>query len=578
MTTKKLIIVESPVKARFIKKLLNSSNVTKTVLSAKFDTLSTYGHVKDLPQKTLGIKFDEKKQKFYLNFVTLKRKVLQKLKEKAPLYDEIYISTDPDREGEAIAYHVYSELKKSLPPQKVEKIYRLRLHSITETHVLREVQKKEKIDLNLVKAQFARRAIDRLIGYLFSKLASKRLKQKVSVGRVQTPALYFIVKRYDEIKNFTPEEVFRLVGSFFPVYVSGLGLTFTASTSPFSSLAEAKQKLKSFLNCNRYKVENVSISQKKLPPPPPFTTSKLQREAFKRYGFSPEKTMYLAQRLYEKGHCTYIRTDSSYVTEEGLELAENFIKNKFGSHYLNLRTYENFSQPLAQEAHECIRPTHFKIPENVTNDELRLLHLVQTHFLASQMKPAVVETAEVQIKGFKDDTVTFSTTGERVVFDGFLKVLKDYFRPHNQQIFYLTKDQELNGCVNLKKEKTQPPPPYSPDTLIEELEKYGIGRPSTYAHVVQTIKNRNYVKNSKNFVPTDLALKIVKLFHEPDKKFLIDPEFTKKVEAELDKIAKGEKKPEEVISKLLEKIEKACHYLPLKLKAFKKQKQLRKSL
>jgi DNA topoisomerase-1 len=559
---KKLVIVESPSKARYLKKLLNSGRVAECFPASRFDTIATKGHVKDLPLKSLGLRIDEKTKKLYLNFVTIKKDVVELFKKKAPYYDEIYLATDPDREGEAIAYHVLSELKKVFPP---EKIYRLKLYSITESQLIKGLTEKEKLDLNLVKAQFARRAIDRLIGYPFSRLASRRLRTKVSVGRVQTPAVYFVVKRHREITNFVPQNVYYLLGSFYPIYASGASLVFTAKTEPFDSLARARESLKSLYGITHYEVAECRTSKKTINPPPPFTTARLQKEAFRKYGFPPEKTAYLAQKLYEKGHCTYVRTDSSRVSEEGLELAQNFVTEKYGPHYLELNPYEDVSQPLAQESHECIRPTHLGIPDKLTNDELRLFYLIQSYFVASQMKPAIVEVREVKIKpakkdkiAFKKGDVAFLATGERIVFDGFLKVLKDYYKPKNPQLFFIDEGQDLNGSVNLKKEKTQPPPPISADSLIDELEKHGIGRPSTYATIVKTLKEKNYVRGKKYFEPTSLAFKIIKLFSERDKKFLIDPEFTKKMESELDAVARGEKTIENVVYGLLNKVESAC--------------------
>ena len=585
-----LVVVESPTKARYVSKILNEKKEKKFSLSSvvpdvRYDVVATCGHVIDLPTNEMGVYSDG--ERYYLSFTyrsKKQRELVEKLKKrlKEGRYELVYLATDPDREGEAISYHLYREFASVFPENK---IFRARFYAITESEVWNAILRKEKIDLNLVKAQFARRAVDRIIGYVLSPYYSKVLKRTVSVGRVQTLALYFVTERFRQVRDFVPELFYYFYGSFYPIYLVGASSVFTAKTDilPVSEKGLIRSVAEVLQHSKGYAVVNKSVRKEVIQPPKPFTTASLQKAAFRKYGFSPEKTMRLAQSLYEKGHCTYVRTDSVDVSPEGYLLAREFIEKHFGEHYLNDRPIflnENFEEERRKKhAHECIRPLHFGVPTNLNEDEQRLFYLIKSNFLASHMKPAVISKVSLEIlpsyfdplykskveKIMKDEDVrkalTFKAEGSNVVFDGFLKVLKDEFRPENEHLFSFNEGQALNGLISLKKGKTQPPNLMSPEELVDVLEKKGVGRPSTYASVFKTLKERNYVTGKSKLVPTVLSEKLIAQVERKEsekskegKGILIDVDFTAKMETELDEVASGKLAPDTVIKNLVDQI------------------------
>ena len=575
--SKALIIVESPTKARCIGRILKQK-----LGGAYYDVVATCGHVVDLPENSLGIYRDG--DKYYLNFTwrsEKQKRFVFKLKKQIEKkkYDYVYLATDPDREGEAISYHLYQEIVRVFPK---DRIFRIRLYAITESEILRAISRRERIDLNLVKAQFTRRAIDRIIGYVLSPYYSRLMKQPVSVGRVQTLALYFITDRYRQVKNFVPELYYYFRGNFYPVYVTGSSSVFVAKTNPLplSEKRTIRKAAEVFQSARGYKIIGRSTRKEVLNPPKPLTTASLQKVAFRKYGFSPEKTMKLAQRLYEKGHCSYVRTDSTDVSPEGYVLAKEFIEKHIGSYYFNEKPVflnENLEEERKKKhAHECIRPLHFGIPSDLSDDEQRLFYIVKAWFLASHMKPAVVEKISLEIlpahfdalhlsnqeKILRDEklkrAVTFKAEGSRIAFEGFLKVLKDEFKPENEHLFAFQEGQGLNGLISLKKKKTQPPPLMTPEEVVDALEKSKVGRPSTYATIFQTLKGREYVKGHKKVVPTNLAEELIAQVERKEKRkkkgILIDVDFTARMEKELDDVARGKLVPDAVIGGLEKQI------------------------
>ncbi len=593
--SKALVIVESPTKAKYIYKILNKgeskagSNFLKEGLGFErthYDVVATCGHIVDLPEDSFGIYYDSQEKSYFLNFVWRDeryKRLIGKLKRMVKGYDYIYLATDPDREGEAISYHLYQELSSVFPS---DRIYRIRLYAITESEIFRAISKREKIDLNLVRAQFTRRAIDRIIGYVLSPYYSRLLRQTVSVGRVQTLALYFITKRFREFRDFVPDVFYYFQGSFYPTYVAGRDYVFVAKGSSFSKEEKAIAKRGALVlqGTRGYKITKKVIRRETINPPLPLTTASLQKVAFRRYGFSSDKTMRLAQSLYEKGHCSYIRTDSVNVSQEGYLLAKEFIDRHYGFQYFNDRPVffnENFEEEREKRyAHECIRPLHFGVPNDLSDDEQRLFYLIKSYFIASHMKPAIVERVEVEVlpyyfdalyvsdceKFLKDErvkkVVTFTAEGSRIIFDGFLKVIRDEFRPENSHLFVLQEGQGLNGLISLKKKKTQPPSLMTQEEVIDMLEKSKVGRPSTYSVILKTLYDRGYIKGSKKIVPTNLAEAIISQVErkEMNGKFrksggiLIDVDFTAKMEKDLDEISCGRLEPDVVIKSLEDRI------------------------
>ena len=548
---KSLVIVESPAKAKTINKFLGRN----------FSVKASMGHVRDLPKKTLGV--DEKKG-FKPTYEVLpgRKKVLDELKKAAKDADAVYLAPDPDREGEAICWHLSEELKKVN-----KKLYRVMFNEITKRAVLHGIENPEKIDLNKVDAQQARRILDRLVGYKISPLLWDKVRRGLSAGRVQSVALRMLVEREREILAFKPEEYWSLTATL-------EGKKPPAFEAKLARIGDEKAELKDGGTTNRiadevrsarWVVAEVEAKEKKRTPPPPFTTSKMQQEAARKLGFTVKKAMTLAQHLYEGvelgeegavGLITYMRTDSTRVAPEALAEVREFIAKTHGKDYLPDEPRYYKAGRMSQGAHEAIRPTSLEnTPEQVGKylgkDESRLYSLIWNRFVASQMNPAVfdVTTADISAAGN-----IFRATGQVLRFPGYFAVYQEVAEPTSRvdgrngngesdderTLPPLEKGQELK-LLNLdpKQHFTQPPPRFTEAGLVKEMEENGIGRPSTYASILATLQNREYaVKEEGKFIPSELGMLVTDLLveHFGD---LVNVEYTARMEEELDEIEEG---------------------------------------
>lgn len=554
---KNLVIVESPAKAKTIEKFLGKD----------YTVASSFGHIADLPTKELGV---DTEGDFTPKYIVSKdkREVVKKLKDLAKKADMVWLASDEDREGEAIAWHLAEEL--DLDKNKTKRIV---FHEITKSAILRAIENPRGINYNLVNAQQARRVLDRLVGYELSPVLWRKVKGGLSAGRVQSVSVRLIVEREREIQNFTPEASFRIDAEF----TTEEGKTFKAKLPKnFDTKAEAEQFLSDNLGAN-FKVADLSTKPAKKSPAPPFTTSTLQQEAARKLYFSVSKTMTMAQRLYEAGHITYMRTDSVNLSDDARKGAKKEILETYGEKYSRTRQFKGKTKG-AQEAHEAIRPTNFAAHTvRADRDEQRLYELIWKRAIASQMSEAQLERTNVKIEADKHDK-QFTANGEVLKFDGFLKVYMEGRDDEEEEL------QEQEGMlpalrVNEKLESnyitaterfTRPPYRYTEASLVKKLEELGIGRPSTYAPTISTIQNRNYIEkgsvegterkyvqitlkdqkiNEKELtetvgsdkgklVPTDVGM-VVNDFLVNHFSGILDYNFTAKVEQDFDEIAEG---------------------------------------
>ncbi len=514
---KTLIIVESPTKANTIKKFLDKDNVV----------LPSYGHIRDLPKSKLGIDIDND---FEINYVipTKARKTFNILKKEAKNSDNIYIATDPDREGEAIAWHLVEVLN-------LKDYKRITFHEITKKAIEEALNHPGEIDINLVNAQQARRALDRIVGYKLSPFLWKKIMRGLSAGRVQSVALKLIVDRENEIKNFKPEEYWSI-----SVDLKKEKEFEAILKIPKMSIKTEKEanEIAKELEASSYKVKSIEEKQIKRSPLPPLITSTLQQEAAKKFGYSSKKTMKLAQDLYEKGLITYHRTDSFNLSDEALKMAKEYITKEFGENYYHYRTFKKKGR--AQEAHEAIRPTSIQ-----KKDNSKIYNLIFDRFIASQMKEAIFNSTKIEIE--TDKKRLLQSNGSTLIFDGFLKVYP--MKLEEKELPQLNKDDQLKLLkVNPQQHFTQPPARYSEAKLIKTLEENEIGRPSTYAPIISTIQLRNYVKKNedKRFEPTEIGIKVNEILseHFPE---IVDINFTAKLEKDLDKVALGKENWKELL-------------------------------
>ena len=543
MKTKKVVIVESPKKAKEIQKFLGKD----------FTVKATIGHFKDLPEKEMGVDLKTFEPKFVIKSSNHK-KILSEIKKLAK-DSVVYIATDPDREGYAIGYFMYQELKK-----KAKDIKRAEFHEITEKHikdVIKKAPEFEKTNFGLFEAFLGRRVGDRIVGYTLSPIASKEIGGRFSVGRVQSPAVRLIVEREREIQNFKPT----------PYYV--LTATLKKNNTEFISYYE-KQKIEKKEEAEKIfedikeekkaKVISVEKKQVKQNPKPPFTTSTLQQTASSQLRFSPEKTMMLAQDLFENGLITYHRTDSVRISDEAIKEIRKFIKETFGQEYLPARIKKYKSKNTQADAHEAIRITHFVdldkqkqlIEEKgLTEDHFKLLKLIYQRTIASQMKEAVYArtTAKFDIKGY-----TFKTTGSVLVFDGYKKLYNIEDKEEAQKLPPLEEGEILEKVDQKLEEKwTKPPSRYTEGSLVKKLEDLGIGRPSTYATIIKTIKDRGYVvKEGGSLRPTEEAYHLIDYLNSKYH-WVIDYDFTKRMEDFLDAVEEKKKDWKEFVKELYEK-------------------------
>ncbi|HOX09586.1 MAG TPA: type I DNA topoisomerase [Candidatus Omnitrophota bacterium] len=537
-----LVIVESPAKAKTIEKFLGKG----------FMVRPSMGHVIDLPMRKMGVDIENNFQPSYV-VIAKKKKLLSELKAEAKDKDVVYIATDPDREGEAIGWHLASHLGKN------KEVKRVVFHEITKKAILEAFDNPAEIDTKLVNAQQARRVIDRIVGYSLSPLLWKKITRGLSAGRVQSIAVKLIVDREREIEKFVPQEYWEVEAE---LKKHKDRKTFFAQLDKIDDKkAEVKDKaaadaILSELQGAKYKVKDIKQSEKKLNPQAPFTTSKMQQESFNKLHFRAGKTMKIAQQLYEGldigkegtiGLITYMRTDSVKVAFSAIEEARFYIKDKFGAEYLPTAANEYKSKKAAQEAHEAIRPTSVarepeSIKEYLSQDQYRLYKLVWAKFVSSQMKPAIMSVVSVDIEAGR---CMFRASGSTVIFPGFKAAydIEEEGEAAEKKKSYLPKLEAGEALDLVKIDPTQhftkPPPRYTDASLVKALEEDGIGRPSTYAPTIETVVARYYVRREGSALwPTELGTVVNDLL---TKSFpvIIDEEFTAKMEDELDDIEEG---------------------------------------
>jgi len=528
---KNLLIVESPAKAKTINKYLGDD----------FKVMATVGHVIDLPKSELGVDVEDGYKPLY-EVIYGKGKILKELKKALPKEGNIYLAMDPDREGEAIAWHIREYLK-------LKDAKRISFHEITKDAVLEAIKSADVVNENLVEAQKARRVLDRLYGYKLSELLWKKIWYGLSAGRVQSVALRLVVEREEEREAFKPEEFW----DFF-VEVSKdfeklkIKLIKRDGKKYIPKNGEEVEKIKELLDDHRYIVSDIVRKEIKRNPYPPYTTSTLQQSANNVLGFSAKKTMTLAQMLYQNGHITYMRTDSVYLADKAVKEIRKVIVDKYGKQYLpqKERYYKNKTKN-AQEAHEAIRPTDFSFDHSkLSPDEAKLYNLIWKRAVSSQMNPEVIENLNIY---FQPDVklepeFTFSAVGQKVIFDGFRAVYGGINEDDSIQKISQIKSGDIFTKEKFLTEQkfTQPPARYTEATLVKKLESLGIGRPSTYATIISTILDRKYVEREKKFLlPTDIG-RVVIHFLKDNFTELVDYQYTANVEDSLDEIAKGKKK------------------------------------
>ncbi len=544
---KSLLIVESPAKARTLKGYLGKD----------FQVEASVGHVKDLPKSELGVDVDGGFEPRY-NVIRGKGKVLQKLKQAARQADVVYLAPDPDREGEAIAWHIAEEIR----PKRGEKpIYRVMIHEITRKGVREALEKPGTLDPNRYNAQQARRILDRLVGYQISPILWQKVRRGLSAGRVQSVALRLVVEREREIQAFVPEEYWNLdatlEGSAPPPFRARLK---RAGGKPIRvRTGEEAEAIRSRLEGETFRLAKVEKKERRRNPAPPFITSTLQREAFRKLRFSARKTMSVAQRLYEGvdvegqpvGLITYMRTDSTRLSADAVAACRDFIRATYGAEFLPDKPVAYRARKGAQDAHEAIRPTSMEYtPERVKRfldqDQYRLYKLIWDRFVACQMRPALFHETVFEIEA---GPYVFRASGSILTFPGFMAVYvegRDEPAGENGDEEGRLPDLaegEVLRCLKLDAEQkfTQPPPRFTESTLVKELEEKGIGRPSTYAQILSTLRDRGYVKViERRFAPTDLGVLVNDLLvaNFPQ---VMDVGFTAQMEAELDRVEEGKR-------------------------------------
>lgn len=538
---KYLVIVESPAKVKTIKKFLG----------ANYEVMASNGHVRDMPKSQLGFDVEHDYEPKYIT-IRGKGDILAKLRKEVKKAEKIYLATDPDREGEAISWHLYEALKLA-----DKKVYRITFNEITKNAVKESLKHPREIDMNLVDAQQARRMMDRMVGYRISPLLWAKIKRGLSAGRVQSVALRIICDREDEINAFIPEEYWTLDASFGikgekkPLVAKYYGTT--DGKADIKSEQEMNQVIKELENAE-YKVTDVKKGERIKKAPLPFTTSTLQQEASKVLNFSTQKTMRLAQQLYEGvevkgsgtiGIITYLRTDSTRISDVAVDMARNYISETYGEEYAAKETSSNKKEQKIQDAHEAIRPTDIShtpadLKESLSRDQFRLYQLIWKRFVACRMTNAKYETTSVKIDA---NGHRFTVSASKIAFDGFMSVYRDDEDDKaeaNTIVKDITKDTELKlESFEPKQHFTQPPAHYTEASLVHDLEELGIGRPSTYAPTITTIIARRYViKEDRNLYVSELG-EVVNNMMKDAFPSIIDVNFTANLEALLDKVGEG---------------------------------------
>ncbi|WLR43549.1 type I DNA topoisomerase [Bacillus carboniphilus] len=555
-----LVIVESPAKAKTIERYLGK----------KYKVKASMGHVRDLPKSQMGVNVENN---FDPKYITIRGKgpVLKELKTAAKKAKKIYLAADPDREGEAIAWHLAHSLNID-----IDSDCRVVFNEITKEAIKESFKHPRSINTDLVDAQQARRILDRLVGYNISPLLWKKVKKGLSAGRVQSIAVRLIIDREKEINEFKPEEYWSINADFvkgskqFEATFYGID----QKKKPLHNEQEVKGII-SNLNKDDYYVKKVTKKEKKRKPASPFTTSLLQQEAARKLNFRAKKTMMIAQQLYEGieigkegtvGLITYMRTDSTRVSQTAQDEAKQYIESKYGEDFIGDNIQKKSSSSNAQDAHEAIRPTSSlreptSIKEYLKRDQYRLYKLIWERFVSSQMAPAILDTMSVDID---NNGITFRATGSKIKFPGFMKVYvegsDDKTEDKNKMLPPLKEgDQVFSSDIEPKQHFTQPPPRFTEARLVKTLEELGIGRPSTYAPTLDTIQRRGYVAlENKRFIPTELGQIVLELIMEffPE---ILNVEFTAKMENELDEIEEGKIPWVQIINEFYEGFEKRLH-------------------
>ena len=547
----KLVIVESPSKAKTIKKYLGGD----------YEVIASQGHVVDLPSSKLAVDVDND---FKPEYKTMKGKagIIKEIKDHAKGKDVVYLATDPDREGEAIAWH----LKNLLNIDDNEKC-RIEFNEITKNAVKKAVEKPRTVNQALVDAQQARRILDRIVGYKLSPLLWKKVKKGTSAGRVQSVALKIIVDREREIRKFKPEEYFLMyaklqketdviLAKFYGDKNGRIDLKDKAQVDSIIKKIDNKQ----------YKVIDIKKSERRKNPPAPFTTSSLQQEASRKLGFGVKKTMMVAQKLYEAGYITYMRTDSTRLSDDAKKMAKEYITYKFGKNYYLNREFK--AKENAQDAHEAIRPSHLDVEPELGRDEEKLYNLILNRFLASQMSVAVYDTTRIKVD--VEDYI-FHINGSTIKFDGFMKLYiegkddKNKSRAENEEDDddeeRVLPEFEIGDILEQKelkadKKTTEPPARYTEASLVKAMEEKGVGRPSTYAPTISTIEERLYIEKEGRYLkPTDLGEVVNKLL-EDNFKDIVDVKFTADMENKLDKVAESKQNYVEMLRNFYEPFNK----------------------
>jgi DNA topoisomerase-1 len=584
----KLIIVESPTKAKTLSRFLGSD----------YRIIASMGHVRDLPKTSLGIDINHDFEPDY-EIPADKKKAVADIRKEVKNADEVILATDLDREGEAIAYHlmmISGKIQNSQPkagPPRADKFERIIFHEITKSAILDALAHPRSINMDLVDAQQARRVLDRLVGYKLSPLLWRKVRRGLSAGRVQSPAVRLIVEREREIKAFKTEEYWKIEVELKKKGAGSLATNLNrfanrardssntqlsnsrdaVNTQTLSNLspvlppresfvalltkindkkAEVKNKeqadgVEKNLQAAKYKVADVTVAEVKTSPPPPFITSTLQRSGSSVFHWSTKKTMRTAQELYEKGVITYHRTDSVNLSQLALAMAKDYISKQFGANYYSGgRVYKTKSR-LAQEAHEAIRPTSLTSNSQLIGDEEKLFRLISNRFVASQMAEQRVEKVTVTI--VTDNKIELKAIGQKEIFPGYKKIYGQNASVVEQQLPTLAKDEDLDFVkVNKTQQFTQPPLRYSEGLLVKALEERGIGRPSTYAPIISTIQARQYVEKVEGrFKPTAIGEAVVD-FLVGNFADVVDYDFTARIEDDLDAIANAKKQWRPVIA------------------------------
>ncbi|ACJ34111.1 type I DNA topoisomerase [Anoxybacillus flavithermus] len=552
-----LVIVESPAKAKTIERYLGK----------KYKVKASMGHVRDLPKSQMGVDIQNDYEPKYIT-IRGKGSVIKELKTAAKKAKKVFLAADPDREGEAIAWHLAHLLDLN-----TESPCRVVFNEITKDAIKQSFEQPRAINMHLVHAQQARRVLDRLVGYNISPLLWKKVKKGLSAGRVQSVALRLIIDREKEIQSFQPEEYWTIQGTFMKGNDTFEAQFYRLGSEPFDLKTEQDvQHVLNHIQGNEFVVTAVTKKERKRNPVAPFITSSLQQEAARKLNFRTKKTMMVAQQLYEGidlgsegtvGLITYMRTDSTRVSESAQQEAIQYIEQTFGTSYVATEKRKEKQKANAQDAHEAIRPTSVwrhpsAIKPHVTRDQYQLYKLIWERFIASQMAPAVLDTVAIELS---NGSVVFRATGSTVKFPGFMKVYvegTDDPKDEQQRLLpdFVEGERVFSKDIEGKQHFTQPPPRYTEARLVKTLEELGIGRPSTYAPTLDTIQKRNYVTlENKRFVPTELGEIVLDLMMQffPE---ILDVEFTAKMEKSLDDIEEGKVEWVRIIDEFYREFEK----------------------